>query len=354
MSNRRRPDLSHVDSAVLAYIEALEAELAERAPAPPTTEPAAAAAPGPSEPPTTLNVVTISRAALAKRTPRHRYDRQRRGGTGVVDWEGSGSDSPACVAVLDVAHDLIVITNHGRAFHIAVDHIAEAPVRSRGQPLLLGANLHPDEHVAAALPAGRGTNIALLTERGYVRTLPAHVVGQAMPPGTTVLRATDYGPVSAACWTEGAGDLFVASRRGLAIRFPERALPVPGGLGLRLEAGDVAVAIEAVQPPDGEALFLLGADGRGTVRLMAGFAANKAPGGGGKLALKTYQLIGVIAVGVTDDLFIVSRLGKVIRFRAGEVPPKESVVQGVNCMALRGDACAALTATPMPMPLPGS
>jgi len=78
---------------------------------------------------------------------------------------------------------------------------------------------------------------------------------------------------------------------------------------------------------------------------MSGFAANKAPGGGGKLAFKSDRLIGAVAVQPGDDLFIISRLGKIIRFRSDEVPPKEGVVQGVNCMALRGDECVAVTAS---------
>ncbi len=347
MSHLPRPDLSSTDPAVRTYVEALEAELARRHSAETPAEEIENAEPlEPHEPPTTLNVVTISASGLAKRTPRHLYERQRRGGMGIFDLDAPADDAPAFVAVLDIAHDLVVFTNHARAFHVAIDHLAEAPVRGRGQALLPDVTLQPDEHIAAVLPAGRGTAVALLTERGYVRTLPGHVVGQSMTPGTTLFRHGEYGPLTSACWTAGAGDLFVASQRGMAIRFPERALPLPGGLGLRLEAGDRAVGIEAVQPPDGEAIFLLGADGRGTIRLMSGFAANKAPGGGGKTAMKTEHLVGVVAVEKSDDLFLLSRLSKVIRFRAGEVPGKEGVVQGVNCMALRADSCVALSATP--------
>jgi DNA gyrase/topoisomerase IV subunit A len=75
---------------------------------------------------------------------------------------------------------------------------------------------------------------------------------------------------------------------------------------------------------------------------MAGFAANKAPGGGGKVALKTDRLVGAVAATPQDDLFLQSRLSKIVRFSAGEVPAKEGVVQGVNCMALRADECVAL------------
>ena len=75
---------------------------------------------------------------------------------------------------------------------------------------------------------------------------------------------------------------------------------------------------------------------------MAGFSQNKAPGSGGKQAMKADRLVGASAIGAEDDIFIVSRLGKIIRFRADEVPPKEGVVQGVACMALRGDETAAV------------
>lgn len=89
-------------------------------------------------------------------------------------------------------------------------------------------------------------------------------------------------------------------------------------------------------------VFLLSADGKGSLRQMAGFAANKAPGAGGKVALKTDHLVGAVTTADGDDLFVISKLGKIIRFQAVEVPAKEGVVQGVNCMALRADETTAL------------
>ena len=43
----------------------------------------------------------------------------------------------------------------------------------------------------------------------------------------------------------------------------------------------------------------------------------------------------------------IARLGKVIRFRSAEVPAKEGVVQGVNCMALRADDTMAVINSPV-------
>jgi DNA gyrase subunit A len=127
-----------------------------------------------------------------------------------------------------------------------------------------------------------------------------------------------------------------------SIRFNERLVPVRGCLGMRVDPDDRVVAVAAT-PADGR-VFLLGQDGKGTVRLLAGLTANKAPGSGGKTAMKADSLVGVAAVTEESDLFVLSRLGKLIRFRANEVPPKEGVVQGVHCMSLRADECVALLA----------
>ena len=84
--NIERPDLTGVSPEILAYIERLEAEVARRTTRSRKARPATIEAPPePSEPPTTVNVITISTAGMAKRTPRHLYGRQRRGGMGIFD-----------------------------------------------------------------------------------------------------------------------------------------------------------------------------------------------------------------------------------------------------------------------------
>ena len=137
--------------------------------------------------------------------------------------------------------------------------------------------------------------------------------------------------------------MFIATRQGKAIRFAESAVPFKGCLGIRLGDDDEIAGIAAVKESGG--VFLLTADGQGTIRLMSGFSANKAPGAGGKVAIKSSSVVGIATVDETDDIFAISRLSKIIRFQAAEVPPKEGVVQGVNCMAVRNDQVTAVTVT---------
>ncbi len=353
-----RPDLTQTPPEVVAYIEALEAELAHRpaatseiVAAPALAEPEASVAPAAlediEEPPTSFNIVTLSAAGYIKRTPRHLYSRQRRGGMGIFDLEMAASDAPAALLMADEAQTLIVFTNRGRGLRLPLGAMPAAPLRSRGQRLATLLDLAPGEAPAVVVVDQGQGYLALITEQGQVRLWPYYIVGEKLRPDTPLYKADNFGAPAAACWTPGHADLFIATRQGLAIRFSEKLIPPAGAPGLRLEEGDQVVALAAVQPEDG--VFLLSADGRGTIRRMAGFAANKAPGGSGKLALKTDHVVGAVTVpeAAPTDLFIISRLSKVIRFRADAVPAKDGVVQGVNCMALRADQTAAVCACPL-------
>jgi DNA gyrase subunit A len=185
--------------------------------------------------------------------------------------------------------------------------------------------------------------LTLVMRRGQVRRWRYNVFGRSLAPGTILYDIREGGAPAGACWTAGSGDLFIATAKGNGIRFAEIQVPVRGCLGIRCDPDDPVIGVAGVREESG--VFLIGEDGRGTIRLMPGFTQNKAPGAGGKQAMKADRLVGIGTADSGDDVFIVSRLGKIIRFRADEIPAKEGVVQGVACMALRGDETAATVVT---------
>jgi DNA gyrase subunit A len=335
-----RPDLSQVAPEVRAYIDILEAELArlrDKSSQPKQTESPLEA----GEPPTSLNVVTLSAGGLVKRTPRHLYPRQHRAGMGIFDLEVGEDDRPAHLAIVDDSQDLLIVSNQARAFRLPLRNLPESSVRSRGQRLHGHLSFEDNEKIAVVMPHQSHGYLALVTERGYVRRLRYHFFGENMTPGATLYDLREFGSPAVACWSDGNGDLFVATRQGRAIRFDEQKIPARGSLGIRLDEGDKVAAVTAVKPDSG--VFLLGADGKGIIRLMSGFNPNKSPGSGGKTALKTDHLVGAMVIDQADHIFIISRLSKIIRFPATEVSTTEGVVQGVSCMALRSDETVVLT-----------
>jgi DNA gyrase subunit A len=339
-----RPDLSQLDPHVRAYIEALEAEVEQLKGGRPKHEDAQSQIPIlPDEPPTTLNLITISANGTGKRTPRHLYSRQRRGGMGVFDLDTDDKEIPSVLTVADEGQSLLLFTSLARVFRMPVQSLPEAPVHSRGMNILGRYGLQGGEKLVSALPDMAKGNVVMVSERGMVRSLRHHVFGEYMKQGTSLFDTKQFGQLRAVCWAPGDGDLFIATRLGRAIRFSEKLVPPQGGPGIKVEAGDETVAVAAVYQDS--AVFLLSSDGRGTIRSMDGFNPNKSSGGSGKIAMSTDNLVGAVTVDSGEDIFIISRLSKVIRFAMSEVPVKEGVVQGVNCMSLRADETAAVTAS---------
>lgn len=331
-----KPDLSNLPSDVVRYIEYLENRLTqlENVPAR-STEPSQRSSPAApvSEPPTSVQIISISRDGIAKRTPRHLYDRQRRGGVGIYDLEVDEPDYPALLQPAEESNTLLLFTDRARAFRYPLTRMDAAPVRSKGTSVLDRLPLEPGEMLAAVLPIHATGNIALVSASGGVRVLRHHIFGEHMRPGVNFYNYAEFGPLVAACWTRGDEDLLIVCQRGMGIRFNQKAVSPQGSVGMRLADGDRVVAVTAVD--DDSKVFFAGADGKGTIRQMSGFAANKAPGGGGKLTMRSDRLIGACTVTDSDDLFLTSRQGKIIRFRADEVPVTESPAQGVICMEVR-------------------
>jgi DNA gyrase subunit A len=340
MIEAERPDLSQVAAEIKAYIEALEAENA-RLNADQQRLRISRTAPVTSEPPTTMNVVTISHDGQAKRTPRHLYSRQGRGGMGVFDLETGSEDHATLLTVVEEQQHILLFSNFGRAFRLPANALAESEVRDKGISLGQLLPFRPHERLIAALPGDGGEYVVLVSQRGWVRRVHHNYLGRSLIPGMSFHNVQEGGYLTRACWTPGDGELLMLSREGKGIRFAERQVPARGCLGMRVHVEDAVVAVAAVYADSG--VFLLGKDGKGTIRLMSGFSANKAPGAGGKIVMKTDNLVGAVSVSQDDDIFVISHLNKIIRFMADEVPAKTGVVQGVNCITLRGDEAAAVT-----------
>ncbi len=339
-----RPDLNQVDPKVRAYIDYLEEQLNNNKSAKHIHTSIEIEREEPiswSEPPTPINIITVTKNALGKRTGRHLYSRQRRGGMGVFDIDVPEPDYPNILLSAEENQSLLLFTDKARVFRQTLTKLPGSPVHAKGESLIDRLAFEPDEKLVAILPDRAQGYVALISCTGRIRCLRHHLFGEHMRPGTAMYHADEFGPLASVCWTPGDADLFIVTRRGMAIRFSEKLTPPQGDNGIRLAENDQVVAITTVYSDSD--VFLLGADGKGTVRSMSGFAPNKSLGGSGKIAIKNDQVVTAFSIAPNDDIFIISHLGKIIRFPVDEVPPTEGVIQGVNCISLRADQVMAAT-----------
>lgn len=340
-----RPDLVNIPGEVRAYIEYLESRLAilegKRARTPNVVISDEQREAGlPQEMATAESLITLSAFGKVKRTYRHLYNRQHRGGMGNFDLDIDPTDSPVAIQVVSETANLLLFTNFARVFRFPVNKLDPDEVRSKGETLIDRFQLEPGERFSAVLPDRASGYVALASQRGRIRVLRHHLFGEHMRPGTPMYRIEEFGELVSVCWTPGNADLLLLTRRGLGIRFAEKLINPQGDLGIKLADGDQLAAVLSVN--DDSKVFMVGADGRGTIRSMQSFAPNKSTGGIGKLAMRTDLLAGALPVEPVDDVFLISRLAKMIRFPLNEVPETESVIQGVACMQLRADEVVAV------------
>jgi DNA gyrase subunit A len=334
-----RPDLSQTPQSVVEYIEYLEDIIRQTkfAKTIATSEEVPAdATPITQEPPTSIQILTASTFGYAKRTARHHYIPQHRGGTGNADMLVEHDDKHAFLSSLDEATTIIAFSNYGRVFRIPITRLGEKGIREPGDWLWDRIErTDAGEKISAVLPVRATGFVVMVTRTGRIRALRHHLFGDHMRYGMSVFSPLEHGELISACWTMGNADILVATRNGMAIRLNEKVIPSAGDQSIKLVGQDEVVGIAPVTS-DSE-IFVATGDGRGALRKMAGFAPNKSTGGSGKILIKSNSVVGIVAVNPDDHVFLLTQQGKIIRFPVNEVPPTDAPVQGVNCMTLRND-----------------
>ncbi len=356
-------ELERLSPQVRAFIDALieenarlRAELADlkargtRSAAPGRRTRTASAPPAIVTPhhPDTVMVITITARGRVKRTPLNAYPAQRRGGIGIYGIRTSEGDPVRHLVVADERATLLVLTSRARAFRIPVAELPQADIAARGNPMTDWLSLTAEERITVVLPLDESdsrSQMLIATERGWVRKLQRRYVGPSLHPGTLLYDPREGGGPVAATLSDGTADVFMATAQGQSIRFSEKVIPLRGALGIRLKPGDSVVGLCPVT--DAQQVLLISRDGKGTRRLMEGFAAQGA-GGQGKIAMKTDELAVVAPIADPDEVLCISEMGKIIRFPATEVPARASAVQGVSVIELQRDRVAAAVVIPPP------
>ncbi|MBE0696883.1 MAG: hypothetical protein IH586_08160, partial [Anaerolineaceae bacterium] len=290
----QRPDLSRIDPEILAYIEFLEKKVGARANAVIGKEAALDLSaernsePLPAEQESNISIITVSHAGMGKRTLRHLYTRQHRGGMGVFGLDIDLPDYPVLLASTEENQNLLFFTNRARVFRQPATIISAAGVFARGNLIQERFSLEPDETIVTVLPEQAKGYVALVSESGRLRCLRHHLFGVNMRPGTGLYNYNEFGQLAGACWTPGDAEIFLVTRQGIGIRFSEKAISPQGDQAIRLGKDDKVAGIASIF--DDSNVFMIGADGRGALRAMSGFAANKSPGGSGKIAFKSNKV----------------------------------------------------------------
>ncbi len=286
--------------------------------------------------------VTITHGGYAKRTPVNQFRAQKRGGKGKSGMLTKEEDVVKDLYISSNHQSLLCFTNKGRVYDIKVYQIPEAPLRARGKHFANIIKLEDQERVVSVMPVkefSEGKFVVSVTAQGFIKKTELMAYANIRTTGIIGLKLEDEDSLVACAITDGKSDILIASKMGKAIRFNEdEARPVGrasrGVTGIRFsEETDCVIGMEVII---GDSTILsICENGYGKRTPLEEYRA-QTRGGKGIYTIKVTErngpVVGICQVSETDDLMIMTSVGKITRFTVGEIGVIGRLTQGVRLM----------------------
>jgi len=295
-------------------------------------------------------VVTITRDGYIKKTPKDEYRRQKRGGKGVVGIDTKEEDIVEHLFITSTHDYILFFTDKGKIYWLKAYDVPTSSRTAKGKPIVNLLKLQ-DENVNAVVSVDAFSEdeyLLMVTEKGMIKKTALSEYDNPRPSGIIAIKLKDDTLVTV-IRTDGQQQIFVATKKGKAIRFSEEDVRPMG----RNAAGVKAISLASDD-------FVVGmitvTEGSVLTITELGYAKRthfseyslRHRGGKGVINIKATSRNGAVAgmraVKDTDEIMIISQQGKLIRIPAKGIRTMGRATQGVIAMTLdESDRVSAVT-----------
>ena len=288
-------------------------------------------------------VVTITHSGYIKRNAISLYRSQHRGGKGKMGINVKEEDFVEDLFIASTHDYILFFTDAGRIHWKKVHELPQAGRLTRGKAIVNLLNLNPQEKVTAILSLkdfSKDKFITFMTKRGTIKKTALEAYSNPRSGGIIAIHLDEGDELISTKLTEGKQHLFIGTKLGKAIHFPEDQIREMGrtarGIrGIKISKEDEVVGMEVVAPHT--QILTVTANGYGK-RTQASEYRIQNRGGSGiftvKRTDKTGNVIGIKTVVDEDELMVISNKGKIIRLRALDIPVQGRSTQGVRLITL--------------------
>lgn len=301
-------------------------------------------------------VVTITHGGYIKRVPLDTYRAQKRGGKGRTGTSLKDDDFVSDMFVASTHTPIIFFTSRGIAHTLKVWQLPLASPQARGKAMVNLLPLENGENVSVYLRVPedeeiwKKLDIMFATSHGTVRRNKLTDFQNIRANGLIAMKL-DEGEnlvsVKIACEDE---DVFLASKKGKAIRFNVDAIRVFSGRtskgvrGMKLGKGDEVIGMSVLKREEegakGQALLCVSEKGMGK-RTYASEYRTSGRGGQGvinmNLTAKTGDMIATFPVTDDHQVMLISDQGQMIRMPVKDVRHTGRSTQGVKLFNVAGN-----------------
>jgi len=296
--------------------------------------------------------ITVSNTGYIKRTPISTYRNQRRGGKGRIGMRTREEDFVSHLFVASSHAYIMIFSDRGRAYWLKVHEIPDVGPGGKGKAIANLVSLEDGEKIAAMLAVKEFAEdkfIVMGTRRGVVKKTALSAFSNPRAGGIIAMGVEEGDAVIAVQVTDGAGQVFIGTRNGMAIRFEETDVRPMGRVaygvrGISLRDDDYVVAMEVVHP--GGTLLTVTEGGVGKRTEIDEYRV-QSRGGVGIINIATTErnglVVGVAYVQQGDELLLITQQGMIIRMPTNDVRTIGRATQGVKLIDIEeGDKVVSI------------
>lgn len=301
--------------------------------------------------PDTQSIVMMTKDGYIKRVDPDTFRTQGRGGKGVMGLTTKEEDTVEQMFTATTHQDLMFFTSRGRVFKLKVYEMPEASRTAKGQAIVNFLQLAPGENVTALMKSRDLENakfIVMVTTNGTIKKTSIDDFENVRRSGLIAIKLKAGDSLEWVKTSTGKDEIMLATRNGMAIRFPEsdvRAMgrTASGVRGIKLKGEDQVIGMSVIKPEeikDSRMLMVISENGYGKRTSIKEYKVQKRGGSGIKTAnvtAKTGKLVSARKVSAKDtrDLLVVSTGGQVIRVGVKTVSALKRSTQGVRVMRFK-------------------
>lgn len=298
--------------------------------------------------------VTITSKGYIKRTSLDQYKNQLRGGKGKIGIVVREEDIVDHLYIASTHSYILFFTNTGKAHIVKVYTIPEAPLSSKGRPIVNLINIDRGERITAIAHVkdfAEGKYLFFATRKGQVKRIKLDLLKHLRSGGIRAINLPEDDSLMGVLETEGKSEVIIATKKGMSIHFAEEEIRPMGRTaygvrGIKLKKNDEVVSVEIVEPDCN--VLTVTEKGYGKRTPCSEFRVQSRGGGGiinVRCGTKNGQVVCLKRIGDSDEIILVTDTGKTIRFSAKDIPVQKRGGLGVKLMDLGTDKTISSVAT---------
>ena len=285
--------------------------------------------------------ITLTHQGYIKRMPVDIYKAQKRGGKGIASMTTKEEDFVEKLLITSNHEKVLFITNRGRIYTLNAYEVPQTSRIAKGTNIINLLPLEKGENIATMITTREDEEnayIVMCTKKGIIKKTKISEFTKSKRQGIIAINLDDNDELVNSLLTADNTQLFLVTKKGMAIMFEEKDLrPIGrvarGVIAMKLKGDDEIVSLEIAS--SGKQVLIISENGYGKRTGIDKYKIQSRAGVGVKtykISEKTGNIADAKIVEETDEVMIINSDGTLIRTPVSEISLLSRDTSGVKVM----------------------